>query len=266
MKRVLLCLLLAMARLSFAQTVTDLSDPGANGLVFRNSLGGTRIAASADVIGLFSGACSVSTFMRGDGSCATAVSSVFGRTGAVTATLGDYNLALINGGIAPSSQTYDFATNADVVNVVTKTAGTSTTDAASTAFVGTAVANANRVVASTDLTNQSANVGTTTVYAVPSDKAGIYEVTIVTVITQAATTSSTLPAGQTFWTDQDTSAANGVQTHGASTANVLGGTASATSYISAKASTNIQFNNTGYASSGATPLKYSMRVRVKYLG
>lgn len=52
-----------------------LGDPGANGIVFRNGLNTTRIAVSADVIALFSGSCSVSTFIRGDGSCAPAVTT-----------------------------------------------------------------------------------------------------------------------------------------------------------------------------------------------
>jgi hypothetical protein len=49
-----------------------LGDPGANGVVFRNGLNTTRVAASADVIALFAGTCSVSTFVRGDGACASA--------------------------------------------------------------------------------------------------------------------------------------------------------------------------------------------------
>ncbi|MCU1338851.1 MAG: hypothetical protein JWO19_4432 [Bryobacterales bacterium] len=47
-----------------------LGDPGANGPIFRNGLNTTRPAASADVIALFSGSCSVATILRGDGSCA----------------------------------------------------------------------------------------------------------------------------------------------------------------------------------------------------
>lgn len=46
-----------------------LADPGVNGIVFRTGFNLTRAAVSADVIALFSGSCSVSTYLRGDGSC-----------------------------------------------------------------------------------------------------------------------------------------------------------------------------------------------------
>lgn len=48
---------------------SGLNDPGSNGLVTRTALNTTGIAASADVIALWTGTCSSSTFLRGDGSC-----------------------------------------------------------------------------------------------------------------------------------------------------------------------------------------------------
>src|SRR6266702_3633910 len=46
-KLILLCVLFAPLCV-FSQTVTDLSDPGSNGVVYRNGLGTTRIATNAD--------------------------------------------------------------------------------------------------------------------------------------------------------------------------------------------------------------------------
>jgi len=77
---ILLVLLLPIP--AWAQTVTDLSDPGSNGVLFRNALGTTRISASADVIALFSGSCSVATFLRGDGSCGASLPLLDFSTGA----------------------------------------------------------------------------------------------------------------------------------------------------------------------------------------
>lgn len=48
-----------------------LSDPGANGIVYRSGLNTTRIAVNADVIALWTGACNSSTVLFGDGHCAS---------------------------------------------------------------------------------------------------------------------------------------------------------------------------------------------------
>lgn len=79
---------------------SGLADPGANGVIFRNGLNTTRPAVSADVIALFSGSCSVSTFIRGDGSCAAVggVTSFNGRTGAVLPAANDYTFDQIGAG------------------------------------------------------------------------------------------------------------------------------------------------------------------------
>lgn len=55
---------------SSSSTTAGLADPGANGVLFRNGLNTTRVAASADIISLFSGTCNVLAYLRGDGSCA----------------------------------------------------------------------------------------------------------------------------------------------------------------------------------------------------
>src|SRR6266568_1229432 len=85
MKKLIL-LLLFCAPLCLAQTVTDLTDPGANGVVKRTSTGITAPATATDVINIFGGSCSISTFLRGDGTCAAA-SGGGGTWGSITGTL-----------------------------------------------------------------------------------------------------------------------------------------------------------------------------------
>ncbi len=67
-KLILLVLLLPI--LAWAQTVTDLSDPGSNGPVKRTALGVTAIATSSDLIGLWTG-CSGTLSLGADGACHT---------------------------------------------------------------------------------------------------------------------------------------------------------------------------------------------------
>lgn len=52
-------------------TGAGLGDPGSNGPIKRTAVNTTAPAASADIIGLFSGGCSITTFLRGDGTCGT---------------------------------------------------------------------------------------------------------------------------------------------------------------------------------------------------
>lgn len=49
----------------------NLGDPGSNGIIKRTALNVTTPATSADVAGLFSGTCSSSNYLRGDGTCST---------------------------------------------------------------------------------------------------------------------------------------------------------------------------------------------------
>lgn len=50
--------------------VTRLADSGGNGILTRTALGVTGVAASSDVIALWSGTCNSGSFLRGDGACA----------------------------------------------------------------------------------------------------------------------------------------------------------------------------------------------------
>lgn len=131
------------------------------------------------------------------------------------------------------------------------------------------------IVAKADQTAQQANIGSTTLYAVPASGAGMYRVSCYLVVTQAATNTSTLPSCQISFTDNDTSVAGlGPYTiTGTNTGNSLGASnsipalpAAESAVLNAKASTNITYDTTGYASNGATPMQYAIHVKLEYLG
>ena len=127
-------------------------------------------------------------------------------------------------------------------------------------------------LAKLDFTAQSANIGSTLLYAVPAGLGGQYRVTCSIVITQAATTSSTLPACEVVWTNADTNTVEPTTSlTGTSSANVVGGNqgsggALGGNLISVKAGTNINFATLGYASVGATAMQFTIHVRLEYLG
>lgn len=130
------------------------------------------------------------------------------------------------------------------------------------------------IVAKADAVAQSANVATTTLFAVPAGGAGMYRASCYVVITQAATTSSTMPYCGVLWTDSDTNTSSGVQvtsqlntnTVGTTSANGSLGQSTGTAIINAKASSNITYQTVNYASSGATPMQYAIHVKLEYLG
>lgn len=138
-------------------------------------------------------------------------------------------------------------------------------------------------VAKADQTVQAANISATTLYAVPAAGAGLYRVSCYVVVTQAASTSSTMPNCQITWTDNDSNTANTtVSVTPTSTGNTVGTTnstacpATCTStfpasqtggiLIDARASTNIQYATAGYASTGGTVMQYAVHVRLEWLG
>jgi hypothetical protein len=131
------------------------------------------------------------------------------------------------------------------------------------------------LVAKIDLAAQAANISATTLYAVPAGGGGLYRISCYTVVTQAATSSSTLAQCYFPFYDKDTNVAtNTAGITGAVTSNTVGltqgtgtGTYTAgTTVINARASTNIQYGTVNYASSGATAMQYAIHIRVEYLG
>jgi hypothetical protein len=132
------------------------------------------------------------------------------------------------------------------------------------------------LVQSIDLTNQAANLGLTAAYTTPA-AVGSYLVTCYTVVTTAATTSSTLPTCGITFVDGDTGV-NAANTSGngnmalgvANTRNATGAISSNgsanTMYIHTAASSAIYYSTNGYASSGATPMQFALHLRIEYLG
>jgi hypothetical protein len=121
-------------------------------------------------------------------------------------------------------------------------------------------------VASIDLATQAASIGTTTLYAVTAT--GWYQMICYTVVTQAATTSSTLPPCIMRWSDGDTSTANAITMGaGAGTGNTVGLTnlsvvGASGMWVWAKTGTNISYSTGTYATSGATPMQFALHAKV----
>jgi hypothetical protein len=121
--------------------------------------------------------------------------------------------------------------------------------------------------AAADLVNQSANVGSTTLYAVPASGAGMYRATCYAVVTTADGASSTLPSIGIGWTDKDSSVALLANTvTSTNTANSAGAFGQGVQVFYAKASTNITYQTSNYASGTAGAMKYSVHIKLEYLG
>jgi hypothetical protein len=112
------------------------------------------------------------------------------------------------------------------------------------------------------LTAQGANIGATTAYAIPANGGTRYRVCAAAAVTQAATTSSTLPNVNVIYTDTDSSAAVTTQITASSGGNTTATGANSCAYVNAKSSTNIQYSTTNYATSGATSMQYNLNVTV----
>jgi len=128
------------------------------------------------------------------------------------------------------------------------------------------------IIAKADQTAVGANIAATSLFAVPAAGAGMYRVNVYTVVTQAATVSSTLPFGQIIFTDNDTNISNTATVTNTNTGNTVGSFGALFSgggaqfIINVKASTTIQFQTTGYATNGATPMQYAIHIKLEFLG
>ncbi len=122
--------------------------------------------------------------------------------------------------------------------------------------------NITSIPAKADMTAQSANIAVTNLLT-PSVN-GAYRLSAYVVVTQAATTSSTMPQVQFNWTDPDgtaqtyiatsTDSSNTLTTHGAG--EIL---------IYAEGGQPITWQTGSYASSGATAMEYAVHVRAEAL-
>jgi hypothetical protein len=121
-------------------------------------------------------------------------------------------------------------------------------------------------------TAQAANISAATgqLLVAPANVTGTYRLVCYIVETQAATTSSTLPACNVVFTDNDSGTAETVALTTTSAANAVGTLgANATTAIvgfQAKPGTNIQVSTSGYASSGATAMQYAIHAKLEFIG
>lgn len=114
-----------------------------------------------------------------------------------------------------------------------------------------------------DLTAQAANISATTIVATPAP--GLYRVAGYISVSQAASSSSTLPSIVLAWTDQDSGQLMSLTLTPTNAGNVLTTVQENDAILSVNSSTDIQFSTTGYASSGGTPMQYSIHMRVEAL-
>ncbi len=126
-------------------------------------------------------------------------------------------------------------------------------------------ASAIRKVAASDLTAQAADIGATVLYAVPAGAGGLYRLAAYLAVTQAATTSSTLPKVTIAWTDADNSTAQSLDITATNAGNLLTTLAQALAVVNAKAATSISFSTSGYASVGATAMQFAIHLRLEAL-
>lgn len=121
------------------------------------------------------------------------------------------------------------------------------------------------VVASVEFSAQTANLAQTTIYAVPAGQGGRYSVYMDAVVTSPGTTS-TLPNSTIYWTDAVSGGTGPSANIGAtSTANTTNAVSVGLITVDAKASTNIQAQTSGYASTG-TAMQYDVKYLVVYWG
>jgi len=123
------------------------------------------------------------------------------------------------------------------------------------------------IIAKIDLVNQSANVSSATLYAVPSAEGGLYRASCYAVETTADGASSTLPSIGIGWTDLDSSTpllASSVSS--TNTANAIGAFGQGQQVMYAKGGTNITYQTSSYASGTAGAMKYAIHVKLERLG
>lgn len=127
--------------------------------------------------------------------------------------------------------------------------------------------------ATVDLTAQTAAIAATTLYAVPAAGAGMYRISWVATVTTAGSVSSVLGGTNGFqilYTDKDDSVVKtmpgtvvaGVDTN--STNSTSTGTISGCFVVSAKASTNIQYQM-DYTSNAANSMAYNLHIKLEAL-
>lgn len=120
-------------------------------------------------------------------------------------------------------------------------------------------------IAQINTTGLTGNVSIATLYAVPASGAGMYRVSVFAVETVAGSISSTLPRTEITFTDVDANTSITINATATSTANTVGTANQGQVVMNVKASTNIQYATTGYASNAAG-MTYAIHIRLEALG
>jgi len=118
-------------------------------------------------------------------------------------------------------------------------------------------------ISAINTTALAANVSSTPISTPTSN--GFFRFSCVITETQAATTSSSLPACTPLWTDADSSFAQAVAIVNGNTitTNTIGTMTTYTSSFFAKNGVAISYLTNGYASVGATPMQYAIHIRLE---
>lgn len=106
------------------------------------------------------------------------------------------------------------------------------------------------------LTAQSTNVSATTLFTPLAS--GLYRASAYIQVTQAATTSSTMPSIALAFTDPDASASQTINMTSTSSGNTTSTLAQAVAVFKAKTGTTIQLSTSGYASTGGTAMNFAL--------
>lgn len=113
-----------------------------------------------------------------------------------------------------------------------------------------------------DLTAQGANIGPSTLDAAPS---GFYRVSAYIIVTQAATTSSTLPSVVITWNNGDGGVPQTFALTPTNTGNLTTTFQQAEIRLNAGASAVLGYSTTGFTSVGGTSMQYALHIRVEKL-
>jgi len=105
---------------------------------------------------------------------------------------------------------------------------------------------------------QAANFGPSNIGTGANIAGGLSTISCVVEISQAATTSSTMPTCSISWTDLLTSVVQTVVVTTTSGANTVGTQSQGTVYAAIKAATNVTVTTASYVSLGGTPMQYAV--------
>ena len=116
-----------------------------------------------------------------------------------------------------------------------------------------------------DLLVQAASIPGTDFVAALDVLGGTYRVSAYIIVTQAASSSSTMPSVVFTWTDADNSTSQTVTATATSAGNLLTTYAQAAVVINVKAGFAVQYSTVSYASSGGTPMQYALHLHIERL-